>query len=70
MTKETMKWKVTLLGGHHGVVINKVKGWQKPFIYNPRFDDLQFIGGRIDQKIPPTIRKMIKDFIKEVVYNV
>lgn len=69
MTKETNRWKVTLLGGHHGVVVNKVKGWQKSFIYHPKFDTLQFVGGRVDQKVPGTIRKLIKDFIKEAVYN-
>lgn len=67
MTKETSKWKIQLLSGNTGVVCNKSQGWQRNFIYNHRFGDIQFVGGRIAHKIPASVQRMIKNLIKEAI---
>lgn len=67
MTKETAKWKVQLLSGNTGVVYNKAEGWQRNFIYNARFGDIQFVGGRLIHKVPASVQRMIKQLVKEVM---
>lgn len=66
-TKETGKWKVHLLGGYSGVVVNKSEGWERNFVYNPNFDDLQFIGGRHVHRVPSATQRLIKKIIRESV---